>query len=57
MSAIDDVIKMIDALEADARFSSYQLHLPDEWLIKHGYDPNDYPELEGHSGYRVIEAK
>ncbi len=56
MSIPDDVLKMIVALQADRKYGPYEMHLPDEYIISKGGNPNNYPELEGHPGWRVVRA-
>jgi hypothetical protein len=53
----EDVERMIALLEWDRGHGPYMMYLPDEMLIAWGRDPNDYPELEGHPGIRVVIAK
>ncbi len=34
----------------------YTFYYPDETIRLMGGDPNDYPQLEGHPGVRMVEA-
>lgn len=54
---IDDVRKMIEACQRDKLHGPAVLYLPDSGIIELGGDPNDYPELEGFPGIRVVEYK
>lgn len=54
MSIEDDVREMIRQLETDRSYGPSTLFIPDQYLIAMGYNPNDYPELEGYPGVRAI---
>ena len=54
---LDDVMSMIETLKANRRHSPSLMYLPDEGIRTLGGDPNDYPELEGYPGLRVVEMK
>ena len=51
----EEVLKMVETLKK-AKYSPFELHLSDETLQDMGYDPNDYPELEGYPGWRKVKA-
>jgi len=52
-----DVHKMIKILQADKLHGPALMYLPDSGIVAMGGDPNDYPELEGYPGVRVVEMK
>jgi hypothetical protein len=56
-NVLSDVLKMIETLKKDRSRSPGVMYLPDEGLCKMGLDPNDYPQLEGYPGVRVVEVK
>jgi hypothetical protein len=52
-----DILKMIETIRNDKKLGPFTMHLYDATLRAIGYDPNDYPELEGEPGVRVISAQ
>lgn len=50
----DDVIAMMKALQSNAQYEPPIVYMPDSTIIALGGDPNDWPELEGFPGVRVV---
>lgn len=54
---LEDVQTMLKRLSEDTAYGPTLMYLPDEAVRRLGGDPNDYPELEGYPGLRVIESR
>lgn len=54
---LDDVKAMIRALERDKQHGPGLMYLPDTSIRELGGNPDDYPELEGSPGVRVVQMR
>ena len=57
MSNEDDVLKMVEHMQQDAKYGPFELYCTDKMLRQMGFTPEDYPELEGYPGVRVLRSK
>jgi hypothetical protein len=51
----DDINEMIEALQRSKVHGPYEMHLPDEFIIAHGGNPEDYEVVA--PGFRRIVVK